>query len=161
VNRHLCTVLLACAALTLAAGCGSSESTSSSTSNTTTQSTQSKGTASSSKAHKPSGLKTDTTPKFASPSSSEAPKGGTVQIAYRNIAIDPDTVRAKVGSTVKWVNEDSQKCNVTSEGGPYKFSSGDFGEGKSFELKLTKPGTIHYECTLYPTTMNGTIEVVE
>ncbi len=83
-----------------------------------------------------------------------------MQIAYRNIAIDPDTVRAKVGSTVKWTNEDSQKCNVTSEGGPYKVASGDFGEGATFELKLTKPGTIHYECTYYPATMNGTIEVV-
>ena len=77
-----------------------------------------------------------------------------------NIAIDPDTVRAKVGSTIKWTNNDPEKCNVTSEGGPYKFSSGDFGEGGTFELKLDKPGTIHYECTYYPATMNGTIEVV-
>ena len=84
-----------------------------------------------------------------------------MQIAYRNIAIDPDTVRAKVGSTIKWTNEDPEKCNVTSEGGPYKFKSPDFGEGAAFELKLNKPGTIHYECTYYPATMNGTIEVVE
>ncbi len=34
-------------------------------------------------------------------------------------------------------------------------------EGGTFELKLDKPGTIHYECTSYPTTMNGSIEVVE
>ena len=33
-----------------------------------------------------------------SPSSSEPVQSGVVQIAYRNIAIDPDTVRAKVGS---------------------------------------------------------------
>ncbi len=85
-----------------------------------------------------------------------------MQIAYTNITIDPDTVRARIGSTVRWTNNDPQKCNVTSEGGgPYKFSSGDFGEGGTFELKLTKPGTIHYECTHYPATMNGTIEVVQ
>ena len=106
------------------------------------------------------GLKAVTAPKYASPSSSEPAKSGVVQIAYRNIAIDPDTVRAKVGSTIKWTNEDPEKCNVTSEGGPYKFASKDFGEGGSFELKLDKPGVIHYECTSYPTTMNGTIEVV-
>jgi plastocyanin len=104
-------------------------------------------------------LRGDTAPRYATPSSSEPVQSGVIQIAYRNIAIDPDTVRAKVGSTVKWTNDDSQKCNVTSEGGAYKFASQDFGEGKSFELKLTKAGTIHYECTLYPTTMNGTIEV--
>ena len=40
-----------------------------------------------------------------------------MQIAYRNIAIDPDTLRVKVGSTVKWTNYDSVEHNVTSEGG--------------------------------------------
>jgi plastocyanin len=144
---------VACATLALAgAGCGSSAS-SSSGSNSTTGSNTHKTTAS-------GGLKAVTTPKYASPSSSEPVKSGVVQIAYRNIAIDPDTARAKVGSTIKWTNEDPEKCNVTSEGGPYKFASKDLGEGASFELKLDKPGVIHYECTYYPTTMNGTIEVV-
>jgi plastocyanin len=144
----------ACAALALAAGCGSSSSGSNST---TTSSASAK---TSAKTAASSGLKAVTTPKYASPSSSEPVKSGVVQIAYRNIAIDPDTVRAKVGSTIKWTNEDPEKCNVTSKGGPYKFASKDFGEGGSFELKLDKPGVIHYECTYYPTTMNGTIEVV-
>ena len=144
---------VACAALVLAvAGCGSSGST-------TTITTPGAATAKS-KTATSSGLKVVTTPKYASPSSSEPAKSGVVQIAYRNIAIDPDTVRAKVGSTIKWTNEDPEKCNVTSEGGPYKFASKDLGEGGSFELKLDKPGVIHYECTSYPTTMNGTIEVV-
>jgi plastocyanin len=107
------------------------------------------------------GLQSDTTPKFATPEASAPVQSGVVQISYSNIAIDPDTVRAKVGSTIKWTNNDPEKCNVTSEGGPYKFSSGDFGEGGTFELKLDKPGTIHYECTHYPTTMNGSIEVVK
>ncbi len=69
------------------------------------------------------GLKADTTPKYASPSSSAPVQSGVVQVAYRNIAIAPDTVRVKVGSTIKWTNEDSEKCNVTSEGGPHKFAS--------------------------------------
>jgi len=87
-------------------------------------------------------------------------QSGLVQIAYRNIAIDPDTVRVKVGSTIKWTNYDSVQANVTSEGGPQRFASKNFGEGGTFELKAEKPGVIHYECTLFPTTMNGTIEVV-
>jgi len=152
MQRHLPAVVIACSALLLAAGCGSSGSSSSSSTATTAGTTH---TATS------SGLKANTTPKFASPSSSEPVQSGVVPIAYTNIAIDPDTVRAKVGSTVKWTNNDSEKCNVTSEGGPYKFASGDFGEGGTFELKLDKPGTIHYECTYYPATMNGTIEVLQ
>jgi plastocyanin len=85
---------------------------------------------------------------------------GIVPIAYRNIAIAPDTLRVKVGSTIKWTNFDSVQHNVTSQGGPQSFASKDFGEGKTFEVKVTKPGVIHYECTIHPTTMNGTIEVL-
>jgi plastocyanin len=148
--RWALALAAACAVFALAEGCGSG---STGPNSTTASSTHAKTAAS-------GGLKAVTTPKYASPSSSEPAKNGVVQIAYRTIAIDPDTVRAKVGSTIKWTNEDPEKCNVTSEGGPYKFASKDFGEGGSFELKLDKPGLIHYECTYYPTTMNGTIEVV-
>lgn len=145
----------------IAAGCGSSESSSGTSSTATTGSAATSTAKTSTTSKKSSGLQADTTPHFVSPSSSEPVHSGTVRIVYRNIAIDPDAVRAKVDSTIKWVNEDSQKCNVTSEGGVYTFKSPDFGEGGSYELHVTKPGTIHYECTYYPATMNGTVEVVE
>lgn len=157
VSGALALAAVCTALVLLAAGCGSSGTSSASSNSTTTSSASAKTAA---KTAASGGLKAVTTPKYASPSSSEPVKSGVVQIAYRNIAIDPDTVRAKVGSTIKWTNEDPEKCNVTSEGGPYTFASKDFGEGASFELKLDKPGIIHYECTHYPTTMNGTIEVV-
>jgi plastocyanin len=83
-----------------------------------------------------------------------------VQIAYRNIAIAPDTAKVKVGSTIRWTNHDSVEHNVTSEGGPQRFASGDFGEGGTFQIIANRPGVIHYECTIHPTTMNGTIDVV-
>jgi plastocyanin len=157
--RSCLSAAAALATLVLAAGCGSSSNSASSgtstgTGGSTTAHAGKKGDAS-------GGLKYDTTPKYASPSSSAPAQSGVVQVTYNNIAIDPDAVKAKVGSTVKWTNDDSEKCNVTSEGGPYKFASGDIGEGASFELKLDKPGVIHYECTYYPATMNGTVEVVE
>jgi plastocyanin len=136
----------ACAALVLAAGCGSSSTGT---------------TASTAKTASSEGPKVDTTPKYASPSSSEPVQSGVVPIAYRNIAIDPDTVRVKVGSTIKWTNYDPVEHNVTSESGPLKFASKDFGEGHTVEFKMTKPGVIHYECTIHPATMNGTIEVVK
>jgi plastocyanin len=152
---------LACCTLGLLAACGSSASPTSShtkagKSSAATQTQRKAGTQSSPAAS----LKVDTNPKFASPSPSAPIESGVVQIAYRNIAIDPDTVRVKVGSTVKWTNYDSTQANVASVNGPQRFRSKDFGEGGTFEVKLTKPGTIHYECTLYPVTMNGTIEVV-
>lgn len=152
---------LACIALALlAAGCGSSGSGASQSSSSTTKSAASQG-----KADKPkreTGLEVDSgkSIQYAKVPSSAGTQSGTVQIAYRNIAIEPDAVRVKLGSTIKWTNYDSVPHNVTSEGGPMHFASGNFGEGHSYELKATKTGVIHYECTLEPTTMNGTIEVV-
>jgi plastocyanin len=141
--------LIACVAF---AGCGSSSSSSSTSSTTaSTASTSSSG-----------GLKPNTTPKFASPPANAPVQSGTVQIAYRNIAIDPDTLKVKVGSTIKWTNFDSVEHNVTSaSASAQKFASKDFGENGTFEIKAEKPGVIHYTCTIHPASMNGTIEVVK
>ncbi len=105
-------------------------------------------------------VKFQTTPKYGSPRPSAPVRSGLVQVAYRYITIMPDTLRVKVGATIRWTNYDSATANVTSEGGPQKFASRDFGKGGTFEVTVTRPGVIHYECTLYPATMNGTIEVV-
>ncbi len=165
-----------CAVLGVAAGCGESgsggSSTASSSSGTPTSGASSSGgtsapgsastgAAKGGSSSKSGGLKYDTAPKFAKPSTSETPHGGVVQIEYRNYAINPDTVRVKAGSTVRWTNYDEAKCNVTSEGGPEHFKSKDFGESGTYEIKLTHPGVVHYECTYFPTTMNGSIEVVK
>jgi plastocyanin len=139
--------LAACAALAALAGCGSSSSSSSSTGTSSAASTTSK-----------SSLKVTTKPKFAP--ATGAVQSGTVAVAYRNVAIAPDTLKVKVGSTIKWTNFDNIDHNVTSEEGPQKFASKDFGEKGTFEIKALKPGTIHYECTIHPASMNGTIEVV-
>ncbi|HEX4116466.1 MAG TPA: plastocyanin/azurin family copper-binding protein [Solirubrobacteraceae bacterium] len=145
-------VAIVCATGLLVAGCGSSESKSSSDTVTvaTTASSTVKG-----------GLTVPGKINYASPTANAAVQSGVITITYHEFAIEPDALKAKVGSTLKWINDNTEKCNVKSEGGPYTFDSGDLAaEGGTFELKLDKPGTIHYECTSYPTTMNGTIEVV-
>jgi plastocyanin len=148
MRRGLLSVVIACSALLFATGCGSSSS--STTSSTTASTSASSG-----------GLKANTTPKYAAPATSAPTQSGTVQIAYRNIAIDPDTVKVKVGSTIKWTDFDDVTHNVTSESGPSKFASANLNEGSTFSYKVTKPGVIHYECTYHPASMNGTIEVVK
>jgi len=151
MNRGIPALIACIAALSLAAGCESSTSSNGSSATTTvTSSTSSSG-----------GLKSNTTPKYAEPSPSSPVQSGVVQVAYRNIAIAPDTLKVKVGSTIKWTNYDSVEHNVTSKGGPENFASKNFDEGKTFEVKVTKPGIIHYLCTIHPTSMNGTIEVVK
>jgi plastocyanin len=150
MNRGIAAAI-ACSGLLLAAGCGSSSTSSSSSSATTPTATTPTATSS---------IKATTKPKYAAPPSSAPVQSGTVPIAYRNIAINPDTARVKVGSTIRWTNYDAVEHNVRSEGGPQKFASKTFGEGESFEIKATRPGTIHYLCTIHPASMNGTIEVV-
>ncbi len=152
MSRSLST-LIACAALVLLGGCGSSNSsTSSSGSGSSSSSTPTTTTG---------GLQANTTPRYASPASSAPVQSGTVQIAYRNITIAPDALKVKVGSTITWTNYDSIEHNVTSEGGPQKFRSKNLGESATFQIKALKPGVIHYECTIHPASMNGTIEVVK
>ncbi len=166
MRRALPALAFACSALLLAGGCGSSSSSStatpssSETSSTSAANASGSG-ASASRTPTSSGLQPDTTPKYASPSPSSPVQSGLVPVAYRNITIAPDTVRVKAGSTIKWTNYDSVEHNVTSEGGVAKFASGNFGEGGTYEVKVTRPGIIHYECTIHPATMNGTIEVVK
>ncbi|HYM46703.1 MAG TPA: plastocyanin/azurin family copper-binding protein [Solirubrobacteraceae bacterium] len=150
MRRGLPAVVIACSALLFAAGCGSSSSSSTPATTSSASGTSTSG-----------GLKPNTTPKYASPSSSSPVQSGLVQVAYRNIAIAPDTIRVKVGSTIKWTNYDSVEHDVTSEGSTASFASKKFGEGGTYEIKVTKPGIIHYKCTIHPTTMNGTIEVVK
>jgi len=144
----LLPVVIACSAILLATGCGSSSS-----GGTTSAKTAKTGAT--------GGFKTDTTPKYAVPAASAPVQSGIVQIAYRNIAINPDTLKVKVGSTIKWTNYDPVEHNVTSKGGPQTFASKNFGESGTYEVKMTKPGVIHYECTIHPASMNGTIEVVK
>jgi plastocyanin len=163
MSRGLSTAI-ACTALAALAGCGSSSGSSSGSSASTTSSAS---TANTVGAGKPgSGLKPSTTPKFATPPASAPVRSGTVQIAYRNIAISPDTLRVKVGSTIMWRNFDTIEHNVTSQGdrskiGQQKFASKNFGEGGTFEIKALAPGVIHYLCTIHPVSMNGSIEVVK
>jgi plastocyanin len=149
--RRLATVSL-CSALLALAGCGSSSSSSSSSSGSGAAPSKPATTAA-------GGLKATTTPRFV-PASGPV-RSGTVPVAYRNITIAPGALRVKVGSTVKWTNFDTIAHNVTSEGGPQKFASKDFGERGTYEIKALKPGVIHYECTIHPASMNGTIEVVK
>lgn len=143
----------------LAAGCGSSKSGGSSTA--ASGSTSSSTSTGKSGGDKPKeGLIANNKINYASPPANAPVQSGTVKIKYHEITIEPDTLRVKAGSTIEWVNEDPVEHNVTSEPGPTKIHSGNFGEGHTFRFTVTKPGVIHYKCTNHPATMNGTIEVV-
>jgi plastocyanin len=147
--RPATTAALAAAALA-SAGCGSSAKSPASQSAGPT-------TAGNTRTGK---LEVERTPQYATPPASQTVRNGTVQVAYRNITIAPDTLRVKVGTTVRWTNYDPVEHNVTAMSGPRRFKSATFGEHGTFQVTFTRPGIYHYECTIHPTSMNGTIEVV-
>jgi plastocyanin len=144
-------ILMAIGALAVC-GCGSSASTTA----TSTSSAPPKPSTSTSHSH----LTVDQTPAFASPPPSAPVLSGLVKVSYRNFAINPDVVRVHSGATIEWTNNDPTDHNVTGESGPQPFASKNFGEGATFRVHLSKPGIYHYECTLHPATMNGTIQVL-
>lgn len=90
----------------------------------------------------------------------QKPSGGSVTVVMQNIAFNPGTITAKVGQTVKWQNKDSAPHNVTYVSGPKFASSSTFSNGGSYSIKLTKPGTIKYVCTIHPG-MSGSITVTQ
>ncbi|HXB17164.1 MAG TPA: plastocyanin/azurin family copper-binding protein [Solirubrobacteraceae bacterium] len=153
--------LLALAAVGVLAGCGSSSS--SSTSNETAGTAKQASTAPSSSAASTNAsgasLRVNGRPQFIPPPTSLPVQSGVVQVAYHYITIHPGPLRVKAGTTVRWTNYDPIQHTVTSEGGPQHFSQ-PLASGASFEVKLTRPGRIDYECTIHPATMNAVIEVL-
>jgi amicyanin len=82
---------------------------------------------------------------------STATPGSTVEIVMKSLDFSPKAVKASVGQTVTWTNEDQAPHNVTYVSGPRFTSSSPMMQfGKRFSIVLRQPGTIHYVCTLHP-----------
>ena len=87
--------------------------------------------------------------------------GGPALAAVRTVAIDgnkfdPETIIAKAGDTVVWINKDPFPHTVTSQAGG--FDSKEIAAGKAWQFKTSKPGVFPYACTFHPT-MKATLKV--
>ncbi|MGI8863723.1 MAG: plastocyanin/azurin family copper-binding protein [Solirubrobacteraceae bacterium] len=99
-----------------------------------------------------------TSPSPAPAASSSSGAGAAVQVTIKNLAFSPASIKAKVGQTVQWTNQDTPAHNVVYVSGPKFASSATLSTGGQFKLKLTQPGTIHYICSIHPF-MKATIVV--
>ena len=91
--------------------------------------------------------------------SSSSSTGDEITVTIKGFAFQPAEVDAKVGQTIKWVNEDDAPHNaVAQNGGNLKTKT--FEKGGSDTFTLDAPGTIQYICTVHPQ-MKGTIKVTE
>ncbi len=101
-------------------------------------------------------LPSSTTTASPNPSSS----AGTVAVAMRNIRFVPASITVKAGQAIKWTNDDPVSHTVTADRGA-SFNSGTVDFGKTYQFTPTKPGTIHYYCTIHGQIQSGTITVTK
>ena len=59
----------------------------------------------------------------------------------------PSSVTIKVGSKVKWINQDSTVHTVTWNSTKYGLASKTLGPGSTFTVTFSKVGTFGYHCT--------------
>jgi plastocyanin len=79
---------------------------------------------------------------------------GAVRIA--DFAFAPDSLRAEVGQSVRWTNQDGAAHTVTADDGA--FDSGSLAGGKEFSFAFDRAGTYAYHCNIHPG-MKGTVTV--
>jgi len=76
-------------------------------------------------------------------------------ILIKNFAFDPASFTVKVGSTVRWVNQDSVPHRIVFADGA---DSTVLAGMQSWSRKFDQAGTYDYACTIHPT-MLGTVIV--
>jgi plastocyanin len=93
--------------------------------------------------------------------SSGGDKPGANEVFMEDDEFVPESKTVAVGTTIKWINKESEKHNVIS-GTPDSpsglFKSGKMKENDEFTYKFTKAGTFTYFCS-YHEDMTGTIIV--
>ena len=135
------TVLMACLALGLVAGCGGDDD-------------DDEGGGAAETTEQPAETTEDT--------GGGGGGGGAEAVSLENITFNPAELSVSKGTTVTWTNDESVGHDVTKTGGPGPdFSSGDpggMGQDDTFEQTFDTAGTIEYVCTVHPN-MTGTITV--
>jgi plastocyanin len=99
-----------------------------------------------------------TTAPAQTPASSSSGSGKSITVHMKDFAFAPARVDAKVGETVKWINDDDAPHNATAATGDLKTKT--FSKGGSDSYTLDEVGTIKYICTVHPN-MHGTIVVTK
>lgn len=84
----------------------------------------------------------------------------TVEVGIREYKFEPAELKIKVGTTVKWINQEKRTSHSVLFTGPAGFESERMFPGESWQRTFDKSGTHAYTCGPHPE-MKGRIEVVE
>ncbi|MCU1352292.1 MAG: blue (type 1) copper domain protein [Acidimicrobiales bacterium] len=94
----------------------------------------------------------------AKPAPSSAPAGSGSTVDIKDFTFSPKVLNVKVGTAVRWTNDDGNTHTVTSDGGSESFDSKDIKSGASFSHTFKKAGTFTYQCGIH-NYMKGTVTV--
>ena len=93
----------------------------------------------------------------AAPAESTAPApNSTTTVDIRDHAFNPAQLNVAPGTTVRFVNNDTEPHTATADNG--LFDTGVLQPGSSFDVFLDGSGTVNYHCELHPD-MKGTVVV--
>lgn len=90
------------------------------------------------------------------PQTQAAGASSEVLVSVSNFAFEPQSVTVKVGTTVRWTNQDSARHTITSDAGDW--GSGSLSQGETYSRTFTQAGTYTYHCAFHPS-MTGTVIV--
>ena len=82
------------------------------------------------------------------------------QVTQSAKAFSATALKAKVGDTVSFRNDDAFVHNIFSLSDTQTFDLGTFAKGETRKVKLEKEGTVDVECAVHPE-MKLTVEVVK
>lgn len=85
---------------------------------------------------------------------------GVAEVKIENYKFDPPELRVKVGTTVKWVNNEKRTSHSVIWLGAGGFESERMFPGESYQRKFDKPGTYPYTCGPHPE-MKAVVVVTE
>lgn len=85
----------------------------------------------------------------------EAVAGEVIVVKITDLTFSPSPVKAKVGDTIEWVNEDFVDHTATADDESFNLL---VATGKSARLEVKRSGAIPYFCRVHPN-MRATIDV--
>jgi plastocyanin len=74
-------------------------------------------------------------------------RAATIHVVISQVAFKTAEVKATVGDTIEWVNNDIIDHTATAKNGDFDLS---IASGKKAQLVLKKAGTFDYYCRLHP-----------
>ncbi len=94
----------------------------------------------------------------SSPTAAATAAGAGTSVSISGFAFHPAAQTVKVGSTVRWTNDQQGSPHTVTSDKKGLFDSGTLQPGSGYSFTFSSPGTFTYHCSIHPS-MKGTVVV--